>query len=87
MNGQSRKDLLASISFFEEGIELLYEVFDKARSTSECGAATTQAPCAEAFNSVAEAVKNLALTDLDESATRKLSISKERFKDARRKAT
>ncbi len=35
LDGLSRKDLLASISFFEEGIELLYVVFDKARSRSE----------------------------------------------------
>ena len=35
LDGLSRKDLLASISFFEEGIELLYEVFNKARSRSE----------------------------------------------------
>ena len=31
LDGLARKDLLASISFFEEGIVLLYEVFEKAR--------------------------------------------------------
>lgn len=36
LDALSRKDLGASISFFEEGIALLYEVFDKARFTSEC---------------------------------------------------
>ena len=35
LDGLSRKDLLASISFFKEGIELLYRVFDKARITSD----------------------------------------------------
>ncbi|XP_078378084.1 uncharacterized protein LOC144661258 [Oculina patagonica] len=86
LDGLSRKDLLASISFFEEGIELLYKVFDKARSRSENGAVTTQAACAEAI-SLAEGMRNLELTDLDESATRALSNAKERFKDARREAT
>ena len=86
LDGLSRKDLLASISFFKEGIELLYEVFDKARSRSGNGTLTTQAACAEAF-SLSKAVKNLEITDLDESATRVLSDAKGRFKDARRKAT
>ena len=86
LDALSRKDLQASISFFEEGIALLYEVFDKARSRSEYGALTTQAACDEAF-SLAEGIRSLELTALDESATRKLSNAKERFKDARRKAT
>ncbi|KAL9960431.1 hypothetical protein ACROYT_G033887 [Oculina patagonica] len=83
----SRKDLLASISFFEEGIELLYVVFDKARSRSEHrGEETAQAACAEAL-SLAEGMRNLELTGLDESATRALSNAKKRFEDARREAT
>ena len=76
----------ASISFFEEGIALLYEVFDIVKSRNECGAATAQAACDEAF-SLVEGITRLELTGLDESATRKLSTAKERFKDARRKAT
>ncbi|XP_078378087.1 uncharacterized protein LOC144661261 [Oculina patagonica] len=83
LDGLSRKDLLASISFFKEGIELLYEVFDKARSRSEYGAVTTQAACAEAF-SVVKGVRKLDLSELDESA---LSDAKERFKQARIEAT
>ncbi|XP_078378073.1 uncharacterized protein LOC144661250 [Oculina patagonica] len=87
LDGLSRKDLLASISFFEEGIELLYKVFDKARSgRSENSAVTTQAACTEAI-SLAEGMRTLELTDLDESATRALFNAKERFKDARREAT
>ncbi|XP_078378709.1 uncharacterized protein LOC144661753 [Oculina patagonica] len=86
LEGLSRKDLLASISFFEEGIELLYEVFDKARSRTEYGAVTTQAACAEAF-SVSEEIRNLELTDLDESASRVLSKAKKRFEGSRWKAT
>ncbi|XP_078378077.1 uncharacterized protein LOC144661251 isoform X3 [Oculina patagonica] len=83
LDGLSRKDLLASISFFKEGIELLYEVFDKARSSSEYGAVTTQAACAEAF-SVVKGVRKLDLTELDESA---LSDAKKRFEQARIEAT
>ncbi|XP_078378089.1 uncharacterized protein LOC144661263 [Oculina patagonica] len=86
LDGLSRKDLLASISFFKEGIELLYEVFYKARSRGEYGAVTTQAACAEAF-SVVKGVRKLDLTELDESATRALFDAKERFKQARIEAT
>ncbi|XP_078378088.1 uncharacterized protein LOC144661262 [Oculina patagonica] len=86
LDGLSRKDLLASISFFKEGIELLYEVFDKARSRSEYGAVTAQAACAEAF-SLSEGMRTLKLTDLDESAAKALTNAKERFKKAREKAT
>ena len=85
LDGLSRKDLLASISFFKEGIEHLYEVFDNAKSRSEYGAVTTQEACAEAF-SLAQGMRNLELTDLDETATRALSNAKKRFKDSRRKA-
>ena len=86
LDGLSRKDLLASISFFEEGIELLYEVFDQARSRSENSAGTTQASCAEAL-SLAEGMRNLELNDLDESGTSALSNAKGRFKKARENAT
>ena len=87
LDGLSRKDLVASIMFLEEGIGLLYKVFEEARITSEHGAATTQtAVCGEAF-SLAKRMKKLELTDLDEEARRALSSAKERFKDSRRKAT
>ena len=86
LDGLSRKDLLASISFFEEGIGFLYDVFDKVRSRSEHGTATTQAAGDEAF-SLTEGMKKLELVDLDESATRALSDAKKRFEDSRRKAT
>ena len=86
LDGLSRKDLLASISFFKEGIELLYDVFDKARSGSEYGTVTTEAACVKGL-SLLKGVRKLKLSDQDESTTRKLSDAKERFKDARRKAT
>ena len=86
LDALSRKDLEASISFFEEGIALLYEVFDIVKSRNECGAATAQTACDEAF-SLVEGIRRLELTGLDESATRKLSTAKKRFEDARREAT
>jgi len=86
LDGLSRKDLLASISFFEEGIELLYEVFDKTRSRSKGDEEPVRAACAEAF-ALAEEMRNTQLTGLDESATRALANAKKRFEDARREAT
>ena len=86
LDGLSKKDLLVSISFFEEGIELLYEVFDKARCRSEGGEVPVRAASAEVF-ALAEGMKNVELTGLDESATRALANAKGRFKDARREAT
>ena len=78
LDGLARKDLQASIIFFKEGIELLYQIFDKARVTSD-------ATCHEAFSLVKEV--KLELTGLDESAKMLLSDAKQRFKDARIRAT
>ena len=86
LDGLSRKDLGASISFFEEGIHLLYEVFGEARPRSEHGAATIQAACDEAV-SLATGMRRLELTGLNEAAARKLCNSKDRFKQARIEAT
>ena len=83
LDGLSRKDLLASIGFFREGIELLYEVFEEKRSRSEYGADTAQAASAEAV-SLTEGMKDLELT---ESARRQLTNAKKRFKSARKMAT
>ncbi|XP_078378127.1 uncharacterized protein LOC144661295 [Oculina patagonica] len=84
LDGLSRKDLGTSISFFKEGIVLLCEMFCEAGSRSEHGAIPSPAGCAEAL---VKGVGNLDLTDLDESATKKLSDAKKRFSDARWKAT
>ena len=83
LDGLSRKDLSASITFFREGIKFLYEVFEEKRSMSEYGADTAQAACAEAV-SLAEGMKHLELT---ESATRQLTNAKKRFERAREMAT
>ena len=83
LDGLSRKDLLASISFSREGVELLYEVFEDTRSRSKYDADAAQAACAEAV-SLTEGMKHLELT---KSATRKLADAKKRFESARERAT
>ena len=87
MDGLARKDLLASISLFKEGIELLYDVFESARSSSEhqpIEAAATA--CVEQFD-IAKEMRKLDLSALDEPSTRKLTKAKKRFEEARLGAT
>ena len=86
LDGLARKDLKTSISHFKEGIELLYEVFESARPSSEHKIITEQAASVEAFP-LTRKIRKLEPTSMDESATRLLSAAKERFKDARREAT
>ena len=90
LKGLARKDLLASISFFKEGIELMYEVFDKARQKREHGTIKEEAAAGTASGeavSLAKRIRKLELTDRNESAMSVLSNAKKRFEDARRKAT
>ena len=88
LDGLSRRDLGASISFFEEGIGLLYHdnVLDKARSRSEHGAATTHAGD-EAAYSLVDQMGQLEIADLEESDLEALSKAKKRFEDSRKDAT
>ena len=104
LDGISRKDLLASISFFKEGIVILDDVFKNASREGDCSAAN-QATAGEIEDeklevnlqstatgsvktvSLAKELSILRLTDLDESTREALSDAKERFKDARKKAT
>ena len=86
LDGLARKDLLASISLFKEGIELLYEVFESVRSSSEHRAVEAAATaCVEPFD-IAKEMRKLQLTALDESAMRKLSRAMETFGEARLEA-
>ena len=92
LDGLARKDLLASITFFKEGIQLLYGVFDEANPKSERTSALTEqaaaaTACAAQTFPLTKGMRKLKLTDLNESASRALSNAKERFKDARREAT
>ena len=86
LDGLARKDLLASISLFKEGIELLYEVFESAKPSSEHPPVeATATACVEQFD-IAKEMRKLQLTALDESATRKLSRAMETFGEARLEA-
>ena len=87
LDALSRKDLEASISFFREGIALLYEVFKIANARGECGAVTAPAVASNEAFLLIEGIKRLELTGLDESSLGKLSTAKKRFEDARREAT
>ena len=87
LDGLARKDLLASISLFKEGIVLLYELFESARPSSEHRAITADATaCVEQFD-IAKEMRKLDISALDESAMRKLGRAKKRFEEARLKAT
>ena len=90
LEGIARKELLASISFFKEGIEFLYELFDKVRfRRNEISPLTSQAgqSTSTEATSLSKRMRRLELADLNESASRALANAKERFKDARREAT
>ena len=86
LDGSARKDLKTCISHFKEGIELLYDVFESARPSSEHEIVTEQAASVEAFPLTRE-MRKLELTSIDETATWLLRAAKERFKEARREAT
>ena len=83
LDGLARKDLLASISLFKEGIEFLYDVFESARYNSEHRAiAAAATACVEQFD-IAKEMRRLELSTLDEPSTRKLTKAKKRFEEAR----
>ena len=86
LDGLARKDLLASISLFKEGIELLYEVFESASASSEHRAITAAATASVEQFDIAKEIRKLDLSSLDESATRKLGRAKKRFEEARLEA-
>ncbi|KAM7431243.1 hypothetical protein ABFA07_018180 [Porites harrisoni] len=86
LDGLARKDLLASISLFKEGIVLLYELFESARPSSEHRAITADATaCVEQFD-ISKEMRKLDISALDESAMRKLGRAKKRFEEARLEA-
>ncbi|KAL9966902.1 hypothetical protein ACROYT_G025041 [Oculina patagonica] len=97
LDGISRKDLLASISFFKEGIVTLYDVFENSSHEENSTALTKgdnvevnlQSTAAGSVKTVSltKELSGLRLTVLEESAREALLDAKERFKDARRKAT
>ena len=96
LDGLSRKDLLTSYRFFKEGVDLLSVCLDKSKLEQKVVTNPTQEDRGEASrmsNGVESDILNEAL-DLSH-AMRKMKIysdnelesAKERFKDARKKAT
>ena len=96
LDGLARKGLLASISFYKEGLVYLYKVLD-FKNSEEDGKVTVEGAEGREKNlasaasvktiSLAEEMRSLHLTDPDGSAERALSDAKDRFKQAREKAT
>ena len=98
LDGIARKDLLASIGFFKEGLVYLYKVKPneedgKKTQQGEDRAATPlkqEVGSSEASVktvSLVEEMRSLQLTDQDNSSARALNDAKGRFKQAREKAT
>ncbi|CAH3134177.1 unnamed protein product, partial [Porites lobata] len=73
-------------NLFKEGIELLYEVFESARPSTENRAIEAAATASVEQFDIAKEMRKLQLTALDESATRKLITAKETFSEARLEA-
>ncbi|KAL9960193.1 hypothetical protein ACROYT_G033612 [Oculina patagonica] len=93
LDGIARKDLLASISFFNEGFVYLCQIFDEETTGVNVYnirgkvAPGSKTPSPSTAWPEAISLINALKPDLDDSARRALSDAKERFKDARRKAT
>ena len=80
LDGLLEKDLLASIQFFKEGIEVLYDAIKQARPRNERGADS----CDKVVSLVERTWRNLKLTT---SGRRQLKNAKVRFRSAREGAT
>ena len=102
LDGLARANLLASISFFKEGLVYLYKVLDLRKRKDDRNVAVpgaggiTEENIKASLGSSTASVKTVSLTtemrglqrvDQDDQATRALSDAQDRFKDARRKAT
>ena len=102
LDALSKKDLGAAVDFFETGLEYLYEEIHTERS-ERASSATAEAakkrkeeklnelgsPPSDTVKTVALAagIRNMQLTELDETTKIVLFQAKERFKMAREKAT
>ena len=97
LDALTRKDLLASISFFSEGFSYLCKAFEEV-NPRENGTVSLLLPVARKDESVKVSFSTSTawlhlltlaegLNELDESAARALYDAKRRFEDARKKAT
>ena len=87
LKGIARNDLLASIDFFEEGLVYLYEVTPEKEAAPPLKQDAGSSEANVKTVSLAEKMKSFQLTDLDNSSARALNDAKDRFKQAREKAT
>ena len=98
LDGIARKELLTSIGFFKEGLVYLYKVKPseedgkktQQREDKEVRPLKQEAGSSEASVktvSLVEEMRSLQLTDRDNSSARALNDAKDRFKQAREKAT
>ena len=98
LDGIARKDLLASISFFQEGLVYLYKVKPneedgKKTQQGEDNAATPlrkdvgSSEASVKTVSLAEEMRSFQLTDRDSWSARALNDAKKRFEEARKEAT
>ena len=98
LDGIARKDLLASICFYKEGLFYLYKVKpnEEEGKTIQQREEKTATPLKQEFGSseasvktvsLVEEMRSLQLTDRDNSSARALNDAKDRFKQAREKAT
>ena len=91
LDGLAKKDLVSSFSSFKEGIEYLYEVFDKSKSSVEYDdnaipeeeAAST---ASRQTHSLARRISDMNENALDDPAKKALAHAKKRFEHAREKA-
>ena len=98
LDGIARKDLLASIGFFKEGLVYLYKVKpnEKDGNTTQQREDRAARPLKQEVGSseasvktvsLVEEMRSLQLTDRDNSSAGALNDAKDRFKQAREKAT
>ena len=104
LDGLARTNLLASISFFKEGLVYLYKVLDletiegeakitvrkkEQEKNPDTASASLRSPQAASVKTVslAEEMKSLQVPEQDVSTRRALKDAKNRFKQARQKAT
>ena len=98
LDGIARKDLLTSIGFFKEGLVYFYKVKpneedgEKTQQREDRAATPLKQEVGSSEASVktvslVEEMRSLQLTDRDNSSARALNDAKDRFKQAREKAT
>ncbi|XP_015770444.1 PREDICTED: uncharacterized protein LOC107348872 isoform X4 [Acropora digitifera] len=87
LDGIARKDLLASIGSFKEGLVYLYKVKPNERAATPLKQEVGSSEASVKTVSLVEEMRSLQLTDRNNSSARALNDAKKIFKQARVKAT